>query len=156
MATAPSIYDTFAVAAADATVAAAIAAALHGRGARRAVVVPAPTGAGKSHLTVTAVDEARRKGLRVAVAAPTNEQVFGLVRAVATRHRAAGPGRAVTFVPASDVTLPAAVAALPGVREAKAKDASGHDLIAGTLSKLGDAFARGDLAPFDVLLIDEA
>jgi chromosomal replication initiation ATPase DnaA len=62
--------------------------------APRAVVVPAPAGAGKSHLTVTAVDEARRKGLRVAVAAPTNEQAFGLVRAHrgSSLRRPPGPG----------------------------------------------------------------
>jgi hypothetical protein len=156
MATPPAHYDTSVVAAAEAATAAAIRDALTGGGGRRAVVVPAPAGAGKSHLTVTAVDEARRAGLRVAVAAPTNEQVFGLVRAIAGRHCAAGPGRAVTFVPAADVALPAAVAALPGVREAKARDAGGHDLIVGTLSKLGDAFARGDLPPFDLLLVDEA
>jgi hypothetical protein len=62
----------------------------------------------------------------------------------------------VTFVPASAVALPAPIRVLPGVREATAKEGSGHDLIVGTLSKLGDAFARGDLAPFDVLLVDEA
>lgn len=52
--------------------------------------------------------------------------------------------------------VPLTVRSLPGVREAKAKDANGHDPIVGTLSKLGDAFARGDLSPFDVLLVDEA
>ncbi len=59
-------------------------------------------------------------------------------------------------MPAKDVTLPNAVAALPGVRVATAKAANGHDLIVGTLNKLGDAFARGDLAPFDLLFVDEA
>jgi hypothetical protein len=154
--TTPTVYDTAAVVAADAAVDAAIRATLHCGRAPRAVVVPAPAGAGKSHLTVTAVNEARRKGLRVAVAAPTNEQAFGLVRSIAVRHCAGHPTRAVTFVPASDVVLPAPIRALPGVREAKAKDASGHELIVGTLSKLGDAFARGDLVPFDLLLVDEA
>lgn len=153
---AAALYDTSAVTAADVALRDAIRAALHGPGTPRAVVVPAPAGAGKSHLIVTAVNEARLKGLRVAVAAPTNEQAFGLVRAIATRHCAGHPDRTVTFVPASDVSLPEPTAALPGVREAKAKDASGHDLITGTLSKLGDAFARGDLQPFDVLLVDEA
>jgi hypothetical protein len=154
--TSSNLYDAAVVASADATVTNAIRDALHGRGRPRAVVVPAPAGAGKSHLTVTAVDEARKKGLRVAVAAPTNEQVFGLVRSIATRHCSGHPDRAVTFVPASDVTLPAPIATLPGVRTAKAKDASGRDLIVGTLSKFGDAFARGDLSPFDLLLVDEA
>jgi hypothetical protein len=53
-------------------------------------------------------------------------------------------------------TAPPAVAGLPEVREAKAKDATGHDLIVGTLSNLGDGFARGDPSPFDALLVDEA
>jgi AAA domain len=156
MATKPNLYDASAVAAADAVVVAAICDALEGTRRPRAVVVPAPAGAGKSHLTVTAVDQARCEGLRVAVAAPTNEQVFGLVRQIANRHCAGQPGRAVTFVPASEVTLPAAVAALPGVREAKAKEANSHNLVVGTLSKFGDAFARHDLAPFDLLVVDEA
>jgi len=62
----------------------------------------------------------------------------------------------VTFVPASTISLPGPIRVLPGVREAKAKEADGHDLIVGTISKLGDAFARGDLNHFDLLLIDEA
>jgi hypothetical protein len=107
-------------------------------------------------LIVTAVDRARGRGRRVAVAAPTNEQAFGLLRTISNVHCTGGAGRTVTFVPASTVTLPDAIRTLPGVREAKAKEAGGQDLIVGTLSKLGDAFARGDLAPFDVLLVDEA
>jgi hypothetical protein len=149
-------YDATVVAAADATIDAAIGDLLDSTGTPRGVVVPAPAGAGKSRLVVTAVDRARARGGRVAVAAPTNEQARGLVRTIATVHCAARPGRAVTFVPARDITLPDVVRQLPGVCEATAKDASGHDLIVGTLSKLGDAFARGDLAPFDVLLVDEA
>lgn len=136
-----AVCDTAAVNAAEAAVDAAIRATLHGGRSPRAVVVPAPAGAGKSHLTVSAVEEARRKGLRVIVAIPTNEQAFGLVRAVATGHCAGHADRWVMFVPATDVELPATVRSLQGVREAKAKDANGHDLIVGTLSKLGDAFA---------------
>ncbi len=150
------VYDAAVVAAADAAVAAAIHAALAAGPAPRGVVVPAPAGAGKSHLVVSALDAARRAGRRVAVAAPTNEQAFGLVRAVAERHCHGHADRTVTFVPAADVTLPPAAAALAGVRTATAKDASGRELVVGTLSKLGDAFARGDLAPFDLLLVDEA
>jgi hypothetical protein len=37
-----------------------------------------------------------------------------------------------------------------------AAQARGEGLIVGTLSKLGDAFTRGSLAPFDILLIDES
>lgn len=150
------VYDASAVAAASDTVDEALRDLLDSTGTPRGVVVPAPAGAGKSRLIVTAVDQARARGLRVAVAAPTNEQAFGLVRTIANVHCTGGAGRTVTFVPASGVTLPDAIHALPGVREAKAKDASSHDLIVGTLSKLGDAFSRGDLVPFDVLLVDEA
>jgi hypothetical protein len=151
-----SVYDETTVAAADSTVEAAIRDLLDGTGTPRGVVVPAPAGAGKSRLIVTAVDRARARGRRVAVAAPTNEQAFGLVRTIANVHCAGRSDRAVTFVPASTVSLPDSIRRLAGVREEKAKDASGHDLIVGTLSKFGDAFARGDLRPFDVLLIDEA
>jgi hypothetical protein len=48
--------------------------------------------------------------------------------------RACGPAKAGTFVPASDVEPPAAVAALP---------------IVGTLNKLGDTFARLALPALD-------
>jgi hypothetical protein len=118
-------------------------------------VVTAPAGAGKSHLVATAVGRACDLGLRVAVAAPTNEQAFGLVRTIALLHRASG-AQTVTFVPASAVTLPGAIARLPGVQELSARDAGGEDLIVGTLDKLGDAFTRGHLDPFDILLIDES
>jgi hypothetical protein len=151
-----TFYDATVVAAADAAIDAAIRDLLDGHGTPRGVVVPAPAGAGKSGLVVTAVDRARARGRRVAVATPTNEQAFGLVRRIAAAHCASRPGRVVSFVPARGVTLPDAVRSQPGVREATAQEATGHDLIVGTLSKLGDAFARGDLAPFDVLLVDEA
>src|SRR5947208_1716933 len=95
----PNVYDTAAVAAADAVVTGAIRDTLHGCGRPGAVAVPAPAGAGKSHLTVTAVGEARDYGQRVAVGTPTNEQAFSLVRSIATRHCAGHANRAVTFVP---------------------------------------------------------
>jgi hypothetical protein len=120
------------------------------------VVVTAPAGAGKTYLISTAVGRARDRGLRVAVAAPLNDQAFGLVRSIAGLHCARGGGRTVTFIPARDVTLPAPVRSLPGVRELPAVQARGEGLIVGTLDKLGDAFARGTLDPFDVLLIDES
>jgi|SRR5579884_700197 len=122
----------------------------------RGVVVTAPAGAGKSHLVADVVRQARAAGLRVAVAAPTNEQAFGLVRAVSGLYGRLGGGRTVTFVPASTVSLPDAVRALPGVRETPAAQARREPLVIGTLSKLGDAFARGSLDPYDVLLIDES
>jgi hypothetical protein len=123
----------------------------------RGVVVSAPAGAGKSHLIAETVGRARERGYRVAVAAPTNEQAFGLVRKVAELYCARGRGRTVCFVPASDVELPVAISALAGVQVRRpASRARGEGLVVGTLSKLGDAFGRGDLDAFDVLLIDES
>ena len=151
-----SLYEATTVAAAEATADAAIRDLLDGSGSPRGVVVPAPAGAGKSRLVVRSVDQARWRGRRVVVAAPTNEQAFGLVRTIANLHCAAAKGRTVTFVPASTVSLPDSIRVLPGVQEEAAKDANGCDLIVGTLNKLGDAFARGDLEPFDVLMVDEA
>lgn len=150
------LYDESAVAAADATIDVAISDLLDGPGTRRGVVVPAPAGAGKTRLVVTAVERARAIGRRVAVATPTNDQAFGLVRTISNIHCAGGSGRKVTFVPANEMNLPDSIRSLPGVQQAKAKDANHDDLIVGTLSKLGDAFARGDLEPFDLLLVDEA
>ncbi len=151
-----SFFDLTTVASADATVDAAISDLLDVTRQLRGVVVPAPAGAGKSRLVVTAVDRARARHRRVAVAAPTNEQAFGLVRTIANVYCTGGADRSVTFVPASGISLPDAIGSLPGFLIASAKDASSHDLIVGTLSKLGDAFARGDLRPFDVLMVDEA
>ena len=123
----------------------------------RGVVVSAPAGAGKSHLIANAAGRARERGYRVAVAAPTNEQAFGLVRKIAELYSSRGNGRTVCFVPAKDVELPGPVSNLPGVQVRRpASQARGESLIVGTLSKLGDAFGRGDLDLFDLLLIDES
>src|SRR5262252_750664 len=112
----PSLYDTKVVAEADKTADGAIADLLSGSPGRRGVHVTAPAGAGKSHLVSHAVGRARAKRLRVAVAAPTNEQAFGLVRTIALLHCGSG-GQSVTFVPARDVCLPDAIRRLPGVQE---------------------------------------
>jgi hypothetical protein len=123
----------------------------------RGIVVSAPAGAGKSHLVADMVGQARERGHRVAVAAPTNEQAFGLVQKIAELYCARGHGRTVCFVPASEVELPVAISNLPGVRIRRpAKQARGEGLIVGTLSKLGDAFGRSHLDLFDLLLIDES
>jgi len=122
--------------------------------AQRAIVVSAPAGAGKTGFVVKAVRKARRPALRlrVAVCTPTNEQAFGLVRRLAMSD----PKETVTFVPASDVTLPVLIARLPNVRQSRAANANAATTIVGTLAKLGDAFSRGDLGPVDALLIDES
>src|SRR4051812_7830395 len=88
-------YDAAVLAAADAAVNAATRDLLDGRGTPRGVLVPAPAGAGKSGLVITTVGRARALGRRVAVATPTNEQAFGLVRRIATDHCAGRAGRAV-------------------------------------------------------------
>jgi hypothetical protein len=152
-----SHLDKCVVQAAEQTVDRAVETLLSPAPGPRGVVVSAPAGAGKSHLIADVVSRARLRGYRVAVAAPTNEQAFGLVRKIAELHCSRGGGRTVGFVPASDVCLPDAVRALAGVREHRpASRARGDGLIVGTLSKLGDAFGRGDLDAFDLLLIDES
>lgn len=118
-----------------------------------AVVGEAPAGAGKSHAIGTAVLEALKRGLRVAVASPTNEQAFSLIDAMAPRLR---KGDVLTYVPASSLTVPPHVTAHSNVKRVMAKEANTGRLIVGTLSKFGDAFAREHLEPVDLLLIDEA
>lgn len=143
-------FDERVVADAEATVDRAIQEVLRAP-PHTAVVGVAPAGAGKSYAIGTAVLAARRAGLRVAVATPTNEQAFALVSSIADRMKK----ETVTFVPASSVSLPAEHTR-KNVKEKKARDTAGDALLVGTLNKLGDAHARGDLAGVDLLLIDEA
>src|SRR4051812_48619255 len=96
----PELSNAAVVAEADRVADLALRDMLCGTDRPRGVVATAPAGAGKSFLVSTGVNLARAQGLRVAVAAPTNEQAFGLVRTIATRHCAERPGRTVTFVPA--------------------------------------------------------
>jgi hypothetical protein len=117
-----------------------------------AVVGVAPAGAGKSYTLGTAVAAAREDRRRVAVATPTNEQAFSLVRDLATRF----PREKITFVPKADLDIPADVLARKNVEVRKAGNANASTLLVGTLSKFGDARGRGDLEPVDVLLVDEA
>lgn len=144
------LFDDRVTAEADATIDRAIREILSA-GPQRAVVGVAPAGAGKSYAIGTAVKEARREGLRVAVATPTNEQAFALVSTLADRM----PEQHVTFVPASKVSLPSEHGR-KNVREKKAADAAADGIVVGTLNKLGDAHARESLQEVDLLLIDEA
>ncbi len=121
------------------------------------VVVAAPAGAGKSEFVCEvaqhAVDRYRQGPAVVVVATPTNDQAYELVRRIALRLRT----HDVAFVPAQGKNLPPATAALPNVHEVRAADADHYPIVVGTLDKLGDAHARGDLAPsFRFLVIDEA
>jgi hypothetical protein len=143
-----SDFDEKVVAAAEKIVQEAIDATLSG-GAHEAVVGVAPAGAGKSYAIGTAVAAARRKGLRVAVATPTNEQAYALIGSLAARL----PRERVVFLPAGGREMSTTPR---NVDQKKAKDAGGDQIIIGTLNKLGDAHSRGDLSGFDLLLMDEA
>ena len=147
----PSPYNPEVIQSARLVADAAIHNLLSRSGSNRGVVVSAPAGAGKTGFVVDAVRAARQRGMRVAVGTPTNEQAFSLVRRLAERDRR----QTVTFVPASTVSLPT-TAQLPNVQQSKASDANGAEVILGTLSKLGDAFSRGDLTGVDALFVDES
>jgi hypothetical protein len=145
-------YDRTVVARADEVVEQLIAEVLTLEG-RGVVVGEAPAGAGKSYAVVTAVQKARKKGLRVAVATPTNEQAYSLIDTMAARC----PREIISFIPARDRELPGEIGERRrNVRQIAARESASANLIVGTLSKLGDAHARGALAPFDLLIIDEA
>jgi hypothetical protein len=117
---------------------------------RGVVILKAIAGGGKSTFIAETVGRLAGEA-RIVVAAPTNEQVFALVGAIARTH----PALTVHYVPAKDIELPAAHL-LPNVRVVNARAARGQQLVVGTLDKLGDAFGRGDLGRFDCLIIDEA
>jgi hypothetical protein len=142
-------FDTAVVARADAVTEAAITDVIGRLGTEAAVVVKAPAGAGKSYFIGTAVGRLRAAGARVAVAAPTNEQVYGLVELLARRY----PGETVTFLPATGRVLPAS-AQLPNVVSTQVANAIGTRLIVGTIAKLG--YARDQLETYDAFLMDES
>jgi len=123
-------------------------------GRQAAVVAAAPAGAGKSHFVATTVGRLRGQGLRVALAAPTNEQVHSLVERVSLLN----PGLPVAFVHAQGRDLPPRIAALPGISQPSAVNAGRQQepLVAATIDKLADASLRGYLSGFDILVIDEA
>jgi hypothetical protein len=62
----------------------------------------------------------------------------------------------VAFVPAKGRNLPPETAGRANVHQVKASDAGDYPIVVGTLDKLGDAAARGDLPRFRHLCIDEA
>lgn len=123
----------------------------------RAVVVSAVAGAGKSRLVVDTVAECRRRGVRVAVCAPTNEQVFGLVRAIAESD----PTRKVAYLPARSIEVPASVALANVEILSDAAEADAPDVVVGTARKLADArHPRAStgraLGVRDALIMDES
>lgn len=123
-------------------------------GQEAAVVAAAPAGAGKSHFVAATVGRLRAAGLRVALAAPTNDQVQSLVK----RVKELNPDLPVAFVHGLRRELPPDVAALPGVTQPSALDAHRQQdpLVIATVDKLADALLRNGLGGFDVLVIDEA
>src|SRR5262245_22219731 len=129
-------FDRSVVAGAAAVTELALRDFLAGAASPRGTVVSAPAGAGKTFLVATAVGRARDRGLRVAVAAPTNKQVFGLAARIAEVHCRPNPGETVTFLPASSIELPDELRALPWVGEATATRANRENLVLGTLDKL--------------------
>jgi hypothetical protein len=128
--------------------------AIRGEGA---VTLSAVAGAGKSFFVMETVKECRRRGMRAAVAAPTNEQVFALVKSIAEND----PDEPVAFIPATDVELPA-WAQRPNVTTfTPAHRASGQAVVVGTIDKLGSARnpRRREIPAigrFDALIMDES
>ncbi len=148
------VFDQTVVAAAAAVENTMRAELLRLAGREAAVVAAAPAGAGKSHFVAATVGRLRRAGMRVALVAPTNEQVRSLVG----RVKQLNPDLPAAFVHAQGRDLPADLAALPGVTQPTAAEAQlhGDPLVIATVDKLADAFLRNGLGGFDVLVIDEA
>jgi hypothetical protein len=122
-----------------------------------AVTLSAIAGAGKSFLVVDTAKKCRKNKMRVAVAAPTNEQVFGLVKSIAENE----PDKPVAFIPATDVELPT-WAQRPNVRTiTPAHRATGEEVVVGTIDKLGSARNPRSrqitpIGTFDALILDES
>ena len=122
-----------------------------------AVTLSAIAGAGKSYFVMDTVKQCRRREMRVAVAAPTNEQVFSLVRSIADNE----PREPVVFIPAKDVELPP-WAQRPNIRMVTpAHQASGQAVVVGTIDKLASARnpRKRQIPPigrFDALIMDES
>lgn len=145
-------YDPQVIQAAQDTAAAALDDVLSRLGAERAVVTKAVAGAGKTGFVVEVVGAASERGLRQIVCTPTNLQAFALVERIAARYS----WHTVTFVPATNVQLPANTAARPNVQIRSAQASHDADLIVATFDKIGDAYARGHIIPVDLLLADES
>lgn len=125
--------------------------------AEGAVTLSAIAGAGKSHFVMQTVKECRARDIRVAVAAPTNDQVFSLVKSIADNE----PQKSVAYVPANGVELPR-WAQRPNVTIiSPAHQATGQAVVVATIDKLGSARnPRKSLIPrlgrFDALVMDES
>jgi hypothetical protein len=150
-----SIYNN-AVVDEAAAVAAAAQRKFFGISAPGAVTLSAIAGAGKSHFVVDSVKKCRRRGIHVAVAAPTNEQVFSLVRSIADNE----PRQPVGYVHANDIELPTWARRANVTSFDKAHQATGELVVVGTIAKLGSARnpwkkSSPALGAFDALIMDE-
>jgi hypothetical protein len=122
-----------------------------------AVTLTAIAGAGKSTFVRDTVTQCRTADMRVAVAAPTNEQVFALAAAIAD----ADPSQTVAYVPARDVALPS-WAQRPNIQViTPAHRATGQAVVVGTIDKLASArnprrASIPALGTFDALIMDES
>lgn len=145
-------FDAGIVAAASAVVDECVRGVLARAGAEYHFLLRAVAGAGKTEAVVRMAREAHRRKVRLAVANPTNEQVFQTVR----RLLSGLTTEVITYLPASSVRVPADIASHPRVRLTDAKNVGRCGLLVGTIRKLGDALCRGDLLPTDLLVIDEA
>jgi len=124
-------------------------------GTQTAVIAAAPAGAGKSHLVETMVDQFRPER-RLAVASPTNEQAFALVRRIADRLAVTKSGERVMFLHAQSITPPDDLRTRGNVLLPSDADPNDVDVLVGTLDKLGDAYIRGNLRTRSLLVVDEA
>lgn len=120
-------------------------------GTDRAIVVKAAAGAGKSAIVVENTGAAAEAGLRVAVTAPTNDQVAELTRRCAERF----PRVQFTHLHATSVTPPEANSRLPNVTTTtNAVQASNARVVLATNDKF--AYSADDIGAFERLVLDEA
>jgi len=139
--------------AADAVISAAITQTLSGLSTQGATVALGPAGAGKSTFVARTVEVVRGAEARVVVASPTNDQAFDLAKDIAGRLSSEMVTLYISDRRRSEVPVDMPVNVLVTTSSTVANQVS---ILVGTLSKLGDAHARGDLADFDLLLMDEA
>ncbi|MBE9112117.1 ATP-binding protein [Nodosilinea sp. LEGE 07298] len=147
------MFNTDVTSAADAVIADAIAHTLANLSNQGALATLGPAGAGKSTFIVRSVEAVRAAEARVVVASPTNEQAFDLTKDIAERL-----SHEVVTLYISQRRRSEVPAAMPtNVRvTTDFGTANQASIVVGTLNKLGDAHARGNLGHFDLLLMDEA
>lgn len=120
------------------------------------VIVNSPPGAGKTYLVESVVAVAARHfGLRIAVVAPQNEQVFDLLRRLAENFSAMG----VQGLLSRSRELPPDVAARPELLPTahRVADLHGHHrVVVGTVAKFAANSLEFGPQAFDLIVCDEA